>query len=105
MLHDFRLLRARRLISSGRRQAFGKAQHKQDVIGAALIGSAIALYWNNWERVAENDVCAAVLAVQALPFLAASSIAALERLRINDFGSRTAVRLSLRSNQPLCSPT
>ena len=65
MLHDFRLLRARRLISSGRRQAFGKAQHKQDVIGAALIGSAIALYWTNWERVAEINVFAAVLAVQA----------------------------------------
>ncbi|MBS0241207.1 MAG: glycosyltransferase [Proteobacteria bacterium] len=57
----------------------------EGVIGVLLAGGAVAVYWTNWERVTEISLLALVLAVQALPFLAAFLIALLEASRINDF--------------------
>jgi exo-beta-1,3-glucanase (GH17 family)/cellulose synthase/poly-beta-1,6-N-acetylglucosamine synthase-like glycosyltransferase len=69
---------------SGRRRtdfpAFWEA-----VLGGLLVASAIFLHLTNWERVREIDLYAAVLAIQAIPFLAAVGLAILEGLPINDF--------------------
>jgi exo-beta-1,3-glucanase (GH17 family)/cellulose synthase/poly-beta-1,6-N-acetylglucosamine synthase-like glycosyltransferase len=56
------------------------------VLAGLLIASAIFLYATNWERVREINLFAVVLVVQALPFLSAVALAALEASRANDFG-------------------
>jgi cellulose synthase/poly-beta-1,6-N-acetylglucosamine synthase-like glycosyltransferase len=61
------------------------------VIGALLVASAIFLHATNWERVREIDLFALVLVVQALPFLAAVALAALEGSRVNDFATWRAL--------------
>jgi hypothetical protein len=67
------------------RKAASFAAFWETVIGLALAGSAGAVHMTNYERVVEVDLFAAVLAVQSLPFLAATVIATLERLPVNDF--------------------
>jgi cellulose synthase/poly-beta-1,6-N-acetylglucosamine synthase-like glycosyltransferase len=64
----------------------------EGVIGALLLGSAILLYWTNWERVQEINLFATVLLVQSLPFIAATGLAALETSRLNDFAFWTSLR-------------
>jgi exo-beta-1,3-glucanase (GH17 family)/cellulose synthase/poly-beta-1,6-N-acetylglucosamine synthase-like glycosyltransferase len=64
-------------------------------IGLALSGSALLIAWTNWERVSEIYLFAGVLAVQSLPFLAATAIALLERSRVNDPVFWRAARRSL----------
>ncbi len=70
------------------------------VIGALLLGSAVLLYWTNWERVQEIYLFAAVLLIQSLPFLAAAGIATLEASRLNDFAFWIGLRNRLTSLVP-----
>ncbi len=55
------------------------------VIGCALVLGAVALMWFNDAQVRENNVFAAVLVLQSLPFLAAAGIAMFEGSQLNDF--------------------
>ena len=70
------------------------------MIGALLLGSAVLLYWTNWERVQEIYLFAAVLLIQSLPFLAAAGIATLEASRLNDFAFWIGLRNRLTSLVP-----
>ena len=54
-------------------------------IGCGLLLGALALVWFNAAQVRENNVFAAVLVLQSLPFLAATGIALFERSKFNDF--------------------
>jgi exo-beta-1,3-glucanase (GH17 family)/cellulose synthase/poly-beta-1,6-N-acetylglucosamine synthase-like glycosyltransferase len=55
------------------------------VVGALLVIGAATVHVTNWERVREIDIFALVLLVQSLPFIAATTIAAIEGRRVNDF--------------------
>jgi exo-beta-1,3-glucanase (GH17 family)/cellulose synthase/poly-beta-1,6-N-acetylglucosamine synthase-like glycosyltransferase len=55
------------------------------VIGIALLLGALALFVFNTAAVRENNVFAAVLVLQSLPFLAAAGIALFEGSKMNDF--------------------
>ena len=55
------------------------------VIGIALLLGALALFVFNAASVRENNVFAAVLVLQSLPFLAAAGIALFEGSKMNDF--------------------
>ncbi len=57
----------------------------ETVIGGLLIFSALLLHWMNYERVREIDVFAIVLAIQSLPFVSATLIAAIDGKRFNEF--------------------
>jgi cellulose synthase/poly-beta-1,6-N-acetylglucosamine synthase-like glycosyltransferase len=57
----------------------------ETVVGALLILSAIVLHWMNDQRVREIDVFAIVLAIQSLPFVSATLIAAIDGKRFNEF--------------------
>ncbi len=61
------------------------------VIAGLLLASAMFLYATNWERVSEINLFAVVLAVQALPFIAAVSLAALEASPANDYAQWRAL--------------
>lgn len=79
------------------------------VIGALLAGGAVLLHWTNWERVAEIELFALVLAVQSLPFIAAATIGVIEGSRVNDFAfwrslSVAGVRRGLRKLPAPSSP-
>jgi exo-beta-1,3-glucanase (GH17 family)/cellulose synthase/poly-beta-1,6-N-acetylglucosamine synthase-like glycosyltransferase len=55
------------------------------LIGALMLVGAAVLYGTNWEQVREINIFAVVLLVQSLPFLAAATMAVLERSRANEF--------------------
>jgi hypothetical protein len=57
----------------------------ETVIGALLIVSAIVLHLMNDQRVREIDVFAIVLAIQSLPFVSATLIAAIDGKQFNEF--------------------
>jgi exo-beta-1,3-glucanase (GH17 family)/cellulose synthase/poly-beta-1,6-N-acetylglucosamine synthase-like glycosyltransferase len=57
----------------------------ETVIAGLLILGAIVLYETNYKQVREIYLFAIVLLVQALPFLAAAGLAAIERLPLNDY--------------------
>lgn len=69
-------------------QAFWEA-----VIGALLLASAALLVMTNQKEVREIYIFAGVLLLQSLPFLAAVSIAILEKMRINEFSFWRSTRL------------
>jgi hypothetical protein len=54
------------------------------IAGLQILG-AIVLYETNYKQVREIYLFAIVLLVQALPFLAAAGLAAIERTRLNDY--------------------
>jgi hypothetical protein len=51
----------------------------ETLLGLALLGSAFALYWTNETRILELNVFALTLAIQSLPFLAATLMRAIEK--------------------------
>ena len=55
------------------------------VIGCGLMAGAVALFAFNTYAVTEQNVFAAVLVLQSLPFLAAAGIALFEGSKLNDF--------------------
>ena len=57
----------------------------ETAIAGLLILGAIVLYETNYKQVREIYLFAIVLLVQALPFLAAAGLAAIERTRLNDY--------------------
>jgi exo-beta-1,3-glucanase (GH17 family)/cellulose synthase/poly-beta-1,6-N-acetylglucosamine synthase-like glycosyltransferase len=57
----------------------------ETVIAGLLILGAIVLYETNYKQVREIYLFAVVLLVQALPFIAAAGLAAIERSRLNDY--------------------
>jgi hypothetical protein len=57
----------------------------ETVVGSLLIVSAIVLHVMNDQRVREIDVFAIVLAIQSLPFVSATLIAAIDGKRFNEF--------------------
>jgi hypothetical protein len=70
----------------GRRRARDYHATWETVIAGLLILGAIVLYETNHKQVREIYLFATVLLVQALPFLAAAGLAAIERTRLNDYG-------------------
>jgi hypothetical protein len=70
------------------------------VIAGLLLASAIFVYATNWERVREINLFALVLAVQSLPFLSATLIAALETSRANEFAAWRALEARLTALLP-----
>ena len=67
----------------------------ESIIAALLLLGALALVQTNYKEVREIYIFAGVLAIQALPFIAAVAIALWERSRFNDYavlaGYRTAI--------------
>jgi hypothetical protein len=57
----------------------------ETAIAGLLILGAIVLYETNYKQVREIYLFAIVLLVQALPFIAAAGLAAIERLPLNDY--------------------
>lgn len=57
----------------------------ETVVGSLLILSAIVLHLMNDQKVREIDVFAIVLAIQSLPFVSATLIAAIDGKRFNEF--------------------
>jgi exo-beta-1,3-glucanase (GH17 family)/cellulose synthase/poly-beta-1,6-N-acetylglucosamine synthase-like glycosyltransferase len=70
------------------------------VIAGLLIAAAVVVYATNWERVREINLFAVVLVVQALPFLSAVALSALEASRINDFATWGALGARLAALLP-----
>ncbi len=56
------------------------------VLAGLLIAGAAVLVANNDKQIREIDIFAVVLVIQSLPFIAAVSLAAIERTRLNEFG-------------------
>jgi exo-beta-1,3-glucanase (GH17 family)/cellulose synthase/poly-beta-1,6-N-acetylglucosamine synthase-like glycosyltransferase len=90
----------------------GNARKGQDfpafweaVLAGLLIASAIFVSATNWERVREINLFALVLVVQALPFLSAVALAALEDSRANDFATWRALEGRLARLLPQRTPT
>jgi len=61
------------------------------VLAGLLIVGAITLYVTNVKEIREINIFAAVLVVQSLPFIAAVAMAAIERSKLNDFGTWRAL--------------
>ena len=76
----------------------------ETVIAGLLIASAMFVYATNWERVHEINLFALVLVVQALPFLSALGLAALEGSRANDFATWRALEARLAALAPQRPP-
>jgi cellulose synthase/poly-beta-1,6-N-acetylglucosamine synthase-like glycosyltransferase len=57
------------------------------VLAGLLIASAIVLVATNYKQIREINIFAVVLVIQSLPFIAAVSLAMLERTRLNDFAT------------------
>ncbi len=62
------------------------------IVGSLLMASAIFLHMTNWHVVREVNLYALALAVQSLPFLAATVIALAEGSPVNDFAAWKALR-------------
>jgi len=69
----------------GRRRARDYHATWETVIAGLLILGAITLYETNYKQVREIYLFAVVLLVQAVPFIAAAGLAAIERSRLNDY--------------------
>jgi exo-beta-1,3-glucanase (GH17 family)/cellulose synthase/poly-beta-1,6-N-acetylglucosamine synthase-like glycosyltransferase len=67
------------------------------VLGALLVFGAVLTFETNYDQVREIYLFAAVLAVQAVPFLSAVALAVLERTPANDLAVYGRLRLRLAS--------
>jgi hypothetical protein len=72
----------------------------ETVIAGLLILGAITLYETNYKQVREIYLFAIVLLVQALPFLAAAGLAAIERSRLNDYAYWRELQVKARELVP-----
>jgi hypothetical protein len=59
----------------------------ESVLAGLLIASAVVLVYTNVKEIREINIFAAVLVIQSLPFIAAVSMALIERTRFNDFAT------------------
>jgi cellulose synthase/poly-beta-1,6-N-acetylglucosamine synthase-like glycosyltransferase/exo-beta-1,3-glucanase (GH17 family) len=67
----------------------------ESILAGLLIVCAIVLVETNYKQVHEINIFAVVLVIQSLPFVAAVAIALLERSRLNDFATWTAINAAL----------
>ena len=98
---DRQFHRTRKGVASGSSPGRNFPARGEAVLGALLVIGAIVLLASNIYRVIEIDVFAAVLLLQALPFVGAAAIASFEYLGINDLASRRAIE---RMCQPSTRP-
>lgn len=68
----------------------------ETILGGALLAGAGLVHATNHEAVTETALFAAVLVLQALPFLAATGIAIIEATRLNDFAFWARLRGTAR---------
>jgi len=67
----------------------------ETLLGLALLGAAVLLYATNEMRILELNVFALTLAIQSLPYLAATLMGAIEKYESSSLGRRLPlVRLS-----------
>ncbi|MBV9262194.1 MAG: glycosyltransferase, partial [Pseudolabrys sp.] len=73
----------------------------ESIIAGLLILGAIVLIQMNIKEIREINIFAAVLVIQAIPFLAAVGLATIERSRLNDFATWRAIETKVAELLPV----
>jgi len=74
-----------RTAKGGNRRSVDFHAFWEAVLAGLLISSALVLIATNYKQIREINIFAVVLLIQSLPFVAAVSLAVMERTRLNEF--------------------